>query len=203
MKIIFVHGWGADASYWDNLAPLVKGGEDAQRVDLGFTNKPAYQPQEDALYITHSLGTLWALKHRHKNMRGLVAMNGFACFKSFTPPRILKMMQTGLAKDLVSQMHAFFIAACMPQQDDLNPNALHEGLEWLVQHDTRPTLAELECPIMALLSGEDKIIPIGAAQEQWADFDTHVCADGDHNIPQNRAQWCADHINAYIQEHMT
>jgi pimeloyl-[acyl-carrier protein] methyl ester esterase len=203
MKIIFVHGWGADAHYWDGLAALVHGGEDAQRVDLGYTNKHSHYPDDDALYITHSLGTLWALKNRAHNMHGLIAINGFACFKSFTDPNVLRVMKNGLTANLASQMHAFYCAASMPQQDELNPEHLTQGLELLAKENARSALDALERPVMALLSGKDKIVPLEAVREQWSPYDVKICEEGGHNIPQSHAQWCADHINAYVKEHRT
>ena len=203
MKIIFVHGWGADASYWDDLAVLVHGGKDAQRVDLGYTDKQAHYAGGPALYITHSLGTLWALQNRAQDMQGLIAINGFACFKTLVDTKVLTLMKKGLARDIASQMHAFYCAASMPQQGALHPDNLTLGLEWLAQEDARPVLGALEPSVMALLSGQDNIVPLEAVRAQWDKADVKICAPGGHNIPQTHAQWCADHINAYIKDHST
>ncbi len=205
MKIIFVHGWGADTHYWDDLAKCLPV-EKSARLDLGFTGRAQARPsgaEGAAIYITHSLGTMWALKHRAAQMKALISINGFPCFNSFTDRKTLSLMKRGLHKNAHLQMKQFYKRANMHAPEDLDIldiKRLEEGLDWLATWDARAILQSLRCPVIALAGSTDKIIPLTHAQEAWQGMDLRVCDQGGHNLPQTHAHWCARNIAGHINE---
>ncbi len=170
-----------------------------QCVELGFVGAapiehaalPAPTP---AIYVTHSLGTMWTLRHRHADMAGLVAINGFADFRPFTNARVLRAMALRLDKDPEAQMRDFWRAAGLPQSDALNTDKLATGLEWLSTWDMRAALRGLDCPVLALGGTKDTILPADIMRREWDGFDLSMQEDGGHALPLTHSQWCADHI---------
>lgn len=100
-QIVFVHGWGMGPDFWDELAAQLPEFQ-TRRIDLGFTGPEDERLHsaslEPAIYVAHSLGTLWALQNHSTSMKGLVAINGFACFQNFVEDRVLRAMRARLKK---------------------------------------------------------------------------------------------------------
>ncbi len=196
MRIVFVHGWGLAPDFWE---PLVAHFPDADitYVDLGFHGTPDLNtPDDKALYIAHSLGTLWALEHCADKMSALVAINGFTCFSDFTDPRILQAMQKGLARNPEAQMQQFFKAADLKAStDNLDTVRLQEGLNWLIHKDMHHALT---MPHLALLGAQDPIAPSKALQEQWDTIKT--CKNGGHALPQTHPEWCTNTIKQWLEK---
>ena len=205
MKTVFVHGWGGDAHYWQDLVPLLSF-EEPEFVELGFTGLAPSMPSigdEKAVFVTHSLGTLFALKNYQKNIAGLISINGFTAFKDFTDERVLKAMQLGLKKDPLKQMQRFYLSADMKPSKDLDAERLEEGLEWLKSWDQRAafeTLQDHAVPILAIVGEQDKIVPIKAVKEQLGNVTAHEQAG--HNIAQQYPQWCAEQIKRFVKEEL-
>ena len=180
--------------------------EDTLCLDLGFTGHPQILPpcpEEPAIYITHSLGTLWALQHCSAQMKGLISINGFPCFTRFTAIEMLKAMKAGLRKNIDLQMKQFYKRADMDNagaSSEFNIKMLDEGLTWLMTEDARPALQSLRCPIIALTGAQDKIMPLSAAQEAWQGMHLEICEDGGHNLPHTHTHWCAAHINKLLHK---
>ncbi len=196
LPFVFVHGWGTAPNFWDGVIAALPNC-DAYRVNLGFINDASDVVGGDpapAIYVTHSLGTMWALRHRSRDMAGLVAINGFADFRPFTNARVLRAMALRLNKAPKAQMRDFWQAAELPESDVLNIAKLSEGLEWLSTWDLRDRLRMLDCPVMALGGERDAILPINIMRREWDGFDPSLQEDGGHALPLTHPQWCADHI---------
>jgi len=75
-KVIFVHGWGFDANYWNDVRNELSGIE-THCVDMGFfgNSKPI---TDEAIYVTHSMGLAWTLQFAAP--KSLVVLNGFTRF---------------------------------------------------------------------------------------------------------------------------
>ncbi len=201
-RFVFVHGWGMDPGFWDGLIDCLPEIE-THKVDLGFvgaSNMPSYDSSGSAIYITHSLGTMWALQNHFPHIDALISMNGFGCFKSFSDARVLKTMKMRLQRDPQAQMKEFWTNCDLPSNDHLNVPNLQEGLEWLDSWDLREELAALTCPVLSLAGDNDPILPIDAMKEAWAAFDLRVCEGGRHALPISHAQWCAEHVQEFIRE---
>ena len=102
-------------------------------LNLGYRGaKLERSPYERAVYVTHSLGTMWALRHHARHMDALIVINGFHSFKDFTDPRILRAMKTRLQKNPDEQMKDFFERADIEADyKNLDTKNLKQGLEYL------------------------------------------------------------------------
>ncbi len=175
-------------------------------LDLGFigARKQILPPDNNqkSIYITHSLGTLWALKHHANNMAGLVAINGFSNFTDFADRKVLRLMQIGLKRDKNEQMHAFWKNCGFNTELDksLNIDNLHTGLDWLANWNESKTLAQLKVPILSLCGDKDRILPYNKVKEQWSGFDLQTKAGGDHILPISHSKWCVEKIRGFISE---
>ena len=198
----FVHGWGGTPGLWDDLSTNLPA-NDSHRIDLGFIGTqqnllngfPA-----PSIYVTHSLGTMWALKKRPANMKALIAINGFSCFQNFTSDRVLHAMQAQLQRNPEAQMQEFWKTCNLPSYAELNVARLQEGLEWLASWNAKPELEALTCPVLALAGDNDPILPIDKMKNEWAGFDLHIREGGDHALPLSHPQWCAKHIEEFLNE---
>ena len=198
-QFIFVHGWGMAPNFWDALIKRLPK-LNARRVNLGFIGEESdllEHDTEEAIFITHSLGTMWALKKHHANIKALIAINGFSCFHPLTDERTLRTMKIRLEKKPEAQMKDFWDMCDLPHNENLNTERLKEGLEWLSSWDVQHELKTLTCPILAMAGRDDPILPMDNIQKQWTGFDLHICENGGHVLPISNTKWCADHIKVF------
>lgn len=198
-NFVFVHGWGVDSGFWNDLInclPEIK----ASRIDLGFIGTRQDfldQISSSAIYVTHSLGTMWVLKNHNPGMEGLIAINGFGCFRNFAEERVLRAMKVRLKREPEAQMKEFWDMCGLPVSSNLNVERLQEGLEWLTSWDAGQALKDLKCPVLALAGHDDPILPIAKMEKEWDNFDLHICEGGAHALPLSDPGWCSDHIKAF------
>ncbi len=120
-RIVFVHGWGLGPDFWDEMTPLFPEYE-CGFVDLGFVGTGEdVSAAGSAIYITHSLGTLWALKNCAEQMSGLVAINGFSSFRRFASKENLAELKESLLKDPAAHMKGFW--------ENIGLNILHNSTD--------------------------------------------------------------------------
>lgn len=205
-KVIFVHGWGYDTSVWDPIIQNLNN-VDVRCIELGFLGD---EPQtdfdaKDALIIGHSLGVMWALKHIKQTPKAFISINGFDCFYKFTPAEIFKDIAECLDKDPVNYMKEFWAGnGVKPSKvQNLNVVRIKEGLSWLMYCDENKALKELSCPVSALASMGDKIVPARASKKIWGTHKLLWSKEGDHMLPISNPEFCVIHIqevieNAYI-----
>ncbi|GJM01732.1 MAG: hypothetical protein DHS20C08_02330 [Rhodomicrobium sp.] len=208
LDFVFIHGWGMDGQIFNRLSRSLKA-EAPKTIELGFIKggKTNWNyPARPAIYITHSLGTLWLL--REWRLRGvpslgaLISLNGFSCFTEFTDPRQLKLMQRGLAKNPAAQMSDFWRRAGGGFHRDaggLNAERLSEGLTWLAEWDETKTLASLKCPVLALGSAMDAIVPVENFKATWQDHNTAIHETASHMLPLEAPEWCRDEILKFLK----
>lgn len=194
MRITFVHGWGCNAEFWNEIISLLPDHQ-CETIDLGFAGNAAIKvSKEKSLYVTHSLGTMWALKNCSEVMSGLVAINGFVSFKEFSSFRILKLMQHNLKTDPQQQMQQFWQMHNLPHHKDIDTERLALGLDWLMEWECSAERETLTGPIISLIGGKDKMLEIDKMQDHWQNYKTAVKEGGDHSLPISHTEWCADHI---------
>lgn len=205
---VFIHGWGMDQGVFKDLAAELAFDEN-HFIDLGFircgeTNWP--DVTRPAVYITHSLGTLWLLRQWRLSggapkEAALIALNGFTCFTDFTDPRRLRLMQRGLANNPAAQMADFWRRAgggFKRSESDLEIETLHKGLDWLREWDEQEALNGLNLPVLALLSAMDQIVPLEAAARQWQGRTQRIHPTASHMLPLEQPEWCAAEIKAFL-----
>lgn len=188
-----------DKSVWSALSTRLNYHE-CTALNLGYRGVPELTlPAAKAIYITHSLGTMWALENHAEHMAALITINGFHSFKSFADPRALRAMKTRLAKDPEQQMQEFFKEADIEASPKgLDSQNLMRGLDTLSEGDNTATLKSITCPVLALIGESDQIVPIEAAQKQWLGYDLKICEKGGHALPVTHTNWCAEQIEKFL-----
>ncbi len=202
-RFVVVHGWGMDSSCWDNLMAFFP---DAHflRIDLGFVGSMEILSDvsdiKDPIFITHSLGTMWALKNYHKDMKALISINGFTCFGNYADRRVLSVMQAGIKRNPKRQMSEFWNSGGLPSSNSLNIDRLYEGLEWLKSWNVRCELENLQCPVLSLAGEKDNILPIEKMKKEWENYNFQICKGAGHALPVSNSRWCADRIRDFIHD---
>lgn len=200
--VVFVHGWGFSTSLWDGVIAQL---EDINPhvVDLGFFGSPqnTINLPDNSILIGHSLGVMWLLKHLPHNPAGLISINGFDCFYRYTDKAILQAMQLRLRRNPLALMQAFW-AGCGYDSDTNTPNdpdteRLAKGLDWLMQWDMEKAHRKLSCPVLALASKDDRILPHQATSAIWAGDTLCWRETESHILPVSDHIWCAEHIKEF------
>ena len=116
LSLLFCHGWGFDAAFWNPLAALLP--EYAQaRDDAGYFGQPeAVSPSGPFVAITHSFGTMRFLGAPASGLVGLVAIAGFDRFSEAegfpgTPRRVVDRMVSAVAQEpetVLADFHHLF-----------------------------------------------------------------------------------------------
>ena len=176
-------------------------------VNLGFINNgdnvSSIPFDSKSIFITHSLGTLWALKYHSHNMAGLISINGFVNFRNFVDKRNLLAMQKQLQRNPEQQMQDFWDMINFKNDLDqnLNIDKLHEGLEWLINWDMSAKLSDLNIPILSLMGDEDRLLPLPKMEKEWLMADIKIMKNGGHILPLSHSKWCVEKIREFIVEY--
>ncbi|OEJ69418.1 alpha/beta fold hydrolase [Magnetovibrio blakemorei] len=213
LRIVFVHGWGFDASFWTPLKDALSGDVDSFCVDLGFFGHANLDiPADDrpTVAIGHSLGVAWLLRHsRLGPLSALVSINGFARFTKAADfpfgqdPRILRRMQVGFEKN-PKTVYRDFMTLCGvsdPQAQGLEIEPLGASLADLMDIDERAALAACDVPVLALAGDADALVSAPMSQQTFADHQLVMKAGGGHVLAHTDTQWCADHIDVFLKDH--
>jgi pimeloyl-[acyl-carrier protein] methyl ester esterase len=202
--LLFVHGWGFDASFW---APVAERLPDFRRafVDLGFRGQPATPDVATPVVVAHSMGLAWALANVPRPWGGLVAVNSFARFTrapdfvSGVVPRLIERMVAKFA-DEPGAVTADFLSRCgveSPDTEGMDTARLGESLRWLAVCDERAALAALDCPVQALAATRDMIVPEQMSRESFARHPLVVADGGGHLLPHSHPEWVAQNIRQF------
>jgi pimeloyl-[acyl-carrier protein] methyl ester esterase len=203
--LIFVHGWGFDASFWQPVAERLP--EFARVfVDFGFrANAPHHPKIPGAIVVGHSMGFAWALANLPRPWAGAVAVNAFARFTrapdfvSGVAPRMIERMQARFAEEPAA-VTADFLTRCgvdQPNVDDIRPAPLGEALCWLAQCDERAAMRALDCPVQALAGTRDAIVPEAMSREAFAEVPLVLAEGADHLLPISHPEWVAGQIRLF------
>lgn len=207
MKLVLIHGWGFHGGVWSELTTLL-GDHEIDLIDLGFVRggpRGAPAMAADAVYIGHSFGVLWALKHGVRPIRGLVSIAGFDCFFRYVPEDVIPAMLAGLKRDPLAQMRDFW-RRCGVGEDGpgtaVDAAALRAGLRWLGEWDAEQERRALGAPTLALASRDDMIVREPMTEAIWGggNAELHWLEDGGHMLPLTHASWCAEHIRSFIDD---
>ena len=199
MHFVLVHGWGFHAGIWADFIDHLEGAE-VSLIDLGFVAggpKGASDWPPDSIAIGHSLGLLWLLREGGGRFKGLVSIQGFDCFSCYIAPSRVAALRRGLEKDAGGTLQAFWRscgASGFTLPEALNVARLDEGLDWLMHWDARKAKDELACPVLALASRDDPIVPASMSEAIWKDKGIAWSQDGGHVLPLTHPSWCARHV---------
>ncbi len=199
MHFVFVHGWGFHAGMWADVVANIEGAE-VTLVDLGFVSggprgKADWPP--DAIAVGHSLGLLWLLQQGGGRFRALVSVQGFDCFCCHIAPSRVAALKRGLERDPGATLQAFWRscgAAGFALPEALNVAGLDQGLDWLMHWDARKAKDQLACPVLALASRDDPIVPPLMSEAIWQKAELIWSPDGGHVLPLRHPRWLARHV---------
>ena len=204
IPLIFVHGWGLNSTMWNPLISELQT-YDCHTIDLGFIagGKTNWQNwSKPAIYIGHSLGSLWVLSALHDkplNLKGFVSIAGFTNFSECADEKTLQLMQRGIEKKPAAQLTHFWRQAGVPgKPEQLDQDRLQEGLNWLSSWDERKTVSGLSCPTCIMASKADKIVPSKVTQTQWQQEQIIWHETAPHALPIVEPEWCANHLRDFL-----
>lgn len=199
MRLVFVHGWAFGAGFWDPVRAEL-GNQRSVTVDLGFRGEGPRIPklEEPVVAIGHSLGFLWLLHERPFAWSKLIAINGFPRFvdgdgfSEGVPASTVEGMIAGMDRNPSRVVHDF-LALCGGAEapDDLNPDRLRHGLDWLLRWDARAAMKDEK--VQALAGRNDPIVPADMTEHGFAGHPIQW-HDGGHLLPITHPEWCADKI---------
>ena len=203
--LVFIHGWGFNASVWDKIIDQLPD-MSTSTTDFGFIGNSAASElvlPDNVIIVAHSLGVLWALKHLPAQTAGFVSICGFDRFSPPVSRKSLALMQKGLVRNPMAQMTHFWRSCGIKpfaDQEQLNQQALSEGLDWLMDWDGRLQLEKLTCPMHVMASKDDEIVPIEMSRDIWVHKQINWSNTGGHGLPLTRPGWCADQIRQFVEE---
>ena len=141
--LLLAHGWGCDATIWDELRAAL-GEADTLVVERGYfgarPDRP--RPPPGTIAVGHSAGLLDLLADLPPGCAGVVAINGFtrfahaADFPDGTPTRVLDRMARRLSNDPDGTVRAFRDRSGLPPPTrPARRDRLREGLDVLATQD--------------------------------------------------------------------
>ena len=202
MHFVFLHGWGFHAGIWADVVKHL-GGADVTLFDLGFVAggpEASTEWPKDAIAVGHSLGAMWLLKRGRGWFRGMVSIQGFDRFCPYVPPSRVAALKRGLKRDAPGTMESFWGSCGAPgfaPPEALNVERLDEGLDWLMHWDAQAAKEKLGCPVLALGSRDDPIVPPAMTEAIWQEAGIVWSPDGGHVLPMRHPRWCARHVREF------
>lgn len=203
IKLIFVHGWGLAPDFWGMLRNALPEYQ-TECVDLGFFGE--YHPiDEEAVYVTHSMGLLWLLKNVSRP-QAVIAINGFTKFlESQDWPEgvtrlTLKRMMRGFRVNPAFVWQDFMQKAGVDSPicpQNTNRESLSKGLQVLEAEDVREEWTVLECPKLVISSNIDEIVPDKLTQASFSKDE--ICyIEGNHMLPVSQTKKVAALMNRFL-----
>jgi pimeloyl-[acyl-carrier protein] methyl ester esterase len=191
--ILFVHGWGYDAHFWDPLRARL-GDVPSAALDLGYFGAAnTVVPRDVTLLIGHSLGFLWLARQSALKHMPLIGINAFPRFieaEDYRPaiaPRVLERMKRRVLSDTRSVLEDFWMRAGATGPDGApNADALAEGLDHLAAWDERENLASRASPTRLIAGREDAIVPAAMTEMAFKGCEITWLPNG-HALPRTHA----------------
>ena len=201
MHFVLVHGWGFNGGIWRELRTKLALNARVHALNLGFVRGGPEDPgtwPNGGIAVGHSLGVLWLLHNKKSyNFRALVSIQGFDRFWPHIPLPRVERMRRELAADPPATMSRFW-RSCgtvpFAPPEHLDVARLDEGLGWLMDWDETATKANLDCPVLALASRDDAIVPPAMSSAIWGEEMIVWSEGGGHVLPLSRPEWCAQHV---------
>ncbi len=201
MRLVFIHGWAFDQTFWNLLRALTPG-IPSLAVDLGFLQNardvPDFSPKD--VLVGHSLGFAWGIS-AYASWKGWIAINGFARFAGdeesggCVSASAIRALRRNLSADPPKTVADFYknISHAAPCPA-LNPDALLEGLNFL---QTVNASVRNRPNGLVLADENDPLVPQTATAHlarQHKDTKIHWHKNGGHLLPLTAAAWCAEKV---------
>lgn len=207
MILRFLHGWGFDAGFWDEVGRLLPQWH-VEVDDRGYFGTPRTIPADELnIVVAHSFGAMRALRSPPAGCKGLVAINGFDRFSaregsSGVAPRILDSMiaKFDRAPDTVLADFRLRCGSRMPF-GAINPVPLRDDL--LALRDLDCAGARIGLPILSLQGAADPILSPAMRQAAFrsaAQVQRREHPAGGHLLPLTDPAYCATAIRTFAEE---
>ena len=206
LTVLFIHGWGFDAGIWSGITRLLADWP-VLHFDRGYFGAPQTpSPEGPCLVVTHSFGTMLALRDPPPHCIGILAINGFDRFfaKPGAPgvhPRILKRMIGQFEKEPEEVLREFRNrCGCDAPFTLCDGQLLGEDLQQLATMDGTALCAGIELPILSLQSETDPILPQAMRDNVFAGatrLERKTLAGGGHLLPLTEPEACARAIREF------
>jgi pimeloyl-[acyl-carrier protein] methyl ester esterase len=191
--ILFVHGWGYDAHFWDPVRAAL-GDVPSTVLDLGYFGAvETMLPRDVTLLVGHSLGFLWLARQSMLKHLPLVGINAFPRFleaDDYRPAisaRVLERMRRRIVGDTHGVLGEFWTRAGAAGPDRTpNAPALAEGLDQLAAWDERENLVSRASPTRLIAGREDAIVPPAMTEMAFKGSET-AWLPGGHALPHTHA----------------
>lgn len=195
--LLFLHGWGFDASIWAPLRAALPE-YDAMAWDRGYFASPtAPEIEGPVLAIGHSLGALLLAAGAPKLSIGLIAINGFDRFTGdeAVPTRIVERMRKRFA-EAPAEVLADFRTRCGADAAPpiFDATMLAADLDLLAEADARNVFG---APVLALHGADDPILTSQMRGLVFAGAVRETFPEAGHLLPLTHSGWCADRIRAF------
>lgn len=206
-RLLFVHGWGFSAKFWQPLADLLSDYA-IEYIDLGFLDhqqtadnllQKIREDQDSYIAIGHSLGFINLLKQFPLKFHHYIAINSFLRFSkaddfvSGIPSRILQRMSKGIDKDSFAILSQFY-EQCQYRQPPtslIDKERLQEGLEWLEKDDLRSVLPNLQEKLTVVASEYDPVVSKEMTCDSFSEHCIQWIEDKTHILPITKPALCA------------
>jgi pimeloyl-[acyl-carrier protein] methyl ester esterase len=191
--ILFVHGWGYDASFWDPMRATL-GDVRSVALNLGyFGAAETTLPRDVTLLVGHSLGFLWLARQSALRHVSLVGINVFPRFledddyRPAVAARVLERMKRRVVSDTRSVLEDFWTRAGAAGPEGVpNAAALADGLDHLAAWDERENLASRASPTRLIAGREDAIVPPAMTEMAFKGSEI-TWLPGGHALPYTHA----------------
>lgn len=195
MRLVFLHGWGLDASLWDAVCAALPEFE-TTAMDRGYFGPPMTDlPPEPFLAVGHSLGALMIAEF--PDAIGHIAVNGFDRFvgDDAIPKRVMDRMEKRFSEsyaEILAEFRERIGAGAAP--DAPNYARLAYELHFLATADAR----DVKRPrTLVLHGGADPLLPEAMREAVFPGAQRETLAEAGHLLPRTHPQWVADRIRAF------
>jgi pimeloyl-[acyl-carrier protein] methyl ester esterase len=191
--ILFVHGWGYNARFWDPVRAAL-GDVPSAALDLGYFGAAnTAVPRNVTLRVGHSLGFLWLARQSALKHLPLIGINAFPRFleadgyRPAVASRVLERMTRRVLSDTRGVLEDFWTrAGAAGPVSAPNTAVLAEGFDHLAAWDERENLAARASPPRLIAGREDAIVP--ATMTEMAFKDSEITwLPGGHALPRTHA----------------
>lgn len=208
LTAVFFHGWGFDSGIWDRVSRLL-GDWPALYFDRGYFGAPG-APVADGpcIAVTHSFGTMLALRDPPAHCAGILAINGFDRFVAApgspgVPGRIVERMTARFDEEPEAVLHEFRRRCGWESPFTLrSAQVLGEDLRRLATMDCTAISTRTELPILSLQGSADPILPEAMRAAVFAKtrgIQRATIAKGGHLLPLTEPEACARAIRDFAE----
>jgi malonyl-CoA O-methyltransferase len=212
--LVFVHGWGFDAGFWDALRVRLRAWPQ-RTLERGYFSGSAEDealPDGPLVMIGHSFGCMRMLDRpapwRRMRPSAWIGINGFArfCagddFPQGVDPRMLRRMAARLEAapaDVVDDFRRR-CGAAPAGAAPCAPTLAHDLLAMRAL-DLRERAGSLAGPSLFLSGAEDPVVPARMAAAALPGRVIDWLPGGGHLLPLQDPAWCAGRIEGFLTRH--